>query len=46
MIREHIRTLRETNDILLRRLAAKLDMDQVMLSKMERAVSTPLEEEI
>ncbi len=36
MIGEHIRTLREANDILLRQLAAKLDMDQAMLSKMER----------
>jgi len=36
MIGEHIRTLRESNDVLLRQLAAKLDMDQAMLSKMER----------
>lgn len=36
MIGEHIRTLREANDILLRQLAANLDMDQAMLSKMER----------
>ena len=36
MIGEHIRTLREANDILLRQLAAKLDVDQAMLSKMER----------
>ena len=36
MIGEHIRTLREANHILLRQLAAKLDMDQAMLSKMER----------
>ena len=36
MIGEHIRALREANDILLRQLAAKLDMDQAMLSKMER----------
>ena len=36
MIGEHIRTLREANDILLRQLAAKLEMDQAMLSKMER----------
>ena len=36
MIGEHIRALRESNDILLRQLAAKLDMDQAMLSKMER----------
>ena len=36
MIGEHIRTLRESNDILLRQLAAKLEMDQAMLSKMER----------
>lgn len=36
MIGEHIRTLREANDILMRQLAAKLEMDQAMLSKMER----------
>ncbi|WP_298952340.1 helix-turn-helix transcriptional regulator [uncultured Nonlabens sp.] len=36
MIGEHIRTLREANDILLRQLAAKLDIDQALLSKMER----------
>ena len=36
MIGEHIRALRESNDILLRQLVAKLDMDQAMLSKMER----------
>lgn len=36
MIGEHIRTLREANEILLRQLAAKLEMDQAMLSKMER----------
>ena len=36
MIGEHIRTLREANHILLRQLAAKIDMDQAMLSKMER----------
>lgn len=36
MIGEHIRTLRESNDVLLRQLAAKLEMDQAMLSKMER----------
>jgi transcriptional regulator with XRE-family HTH domain len=36
MIGEHIRTLREANNILLRQLAAKLDVDQAMLSKMER----------
>jgi transcriptional regulator with XRE-family HTH domain len=36
MIGKHIRALREANDILLRQLAAKLDMDQAMLSKMER----------
>lgn len=36
MIGERIRTLREANHILLRQLAAKLEMDQAMLSKMER----------
>ena len=36
MIGEHIRTLREANDILLRQLAAKLDIDQALLSKLER----------
>jgi transcriptional regulator with XRE-family HTH domain len=36
MIGEHIRTLREYNNMLLRQLAVKLDVDQAMLSKMER----------
>ncbi len=36
MIGEHIRALRESNDVLLRQLAAKLEIDQAMLSKMER----------
>jgi len=36
MIGEHIRTLRESNRMLLRQLSAMLDMDQAMLSKMER----------
>ncbi len=36
MIGERIRTLREEQDILLRQLAAQLDMDTALLSKMER----------
>lgn len=36
MIGEKIRELRERNNILLRHLAAQLDMDTAMLSKMER----------
>lgn len=36
MIRERIRELREKDNILLRHLAAQLDMDTAMLSKMER----------
>ena len=36
MIGEQIRKLREANNILLRQLAATLDVDQAMLSKMER----------
>lgn len=36
MTGEYIRTLRKSNGILLRQLAAKLDIDQAMLSKMER----------
>ncbi|WP_276496941.1 helix-turn-helix domain-containing protein [Pontibacter litorisediminis] len=36
MIGNRIRTLREENKILLRQLAALLDMDTAMLSKMER----------
>ena len=36
MIGDKIRQLREQNNILLRQLAAKLDMDTAMLSKMER----------
>lgn len=35
MLGEHIRVLREVNHILLRQLAAELDIDQAMLSKME-----------
>lgn len=46
MIGEHIRTLREANDILLRQLAAKLDMDQAMLSKMERGERSFRKEDI
>jgi transcriptional regulator with XRE-family HTH domain len=36
MIGSRIRDLREKNNILLRQLAAQLDMDTAMLSKMER----------
>jgi transcriptional regulator with XRE-family HTH domain len=36
MIGDRIRELREKNNILLRHLAAQLDMDTAMLSKMER----------
>lgn len=36
MIGKRIRTLREENSILLRQLAAQLDIDTAMLSKMER----------
>lgn len=36
MIGNKIRELREDNNILLRQLAAQLDMDTAMLSKMER----------
>lgn len=36
MIGDKIRDLREKNNILLRHLAAQLDMDTAMLSKMER----------
>lgn len=36
MIGSRIRELREQNNILLRQLAAQLDMDTAMLSKMER----------
>jgi len=36
MIGDKIRELREENNILLRQLAAQLDMDTAMLSKMER----------
>lgn len=37
MIGEKIRTLRETNNMLIRELAAQLQMDTAMLSKMERS---------
>lgn len=36
MIGEKIRMLRETNNMLIRELAAQLEMDTAMLSKMER----------
>ncbi|MGJ1406342.1 helix-turn-helix domain-containing protein [Sphingobacterium siyangense] len=36
MIGEKIRELRETNNILIRQLAAQLDIDTALLSKMER----------
>ena len=36
MIGDKIRELRETDNILLRQLAATLEMDTAMLSKMER----------
>jgi transcriptional regulator with XRE-family HTH domain len=36
MIGDKIRELREKNNILLRHLAAQLDIDTAMLSKMER----------
>jgi len=36
MIGARIRELREQNNILLRQLAAQLDMDTALLSKMER----------
>ena len=36
MIGNKIRELREENNILLRQLAAQLEMDTAMLSKMER----------
>ncbi|WP_286766881.1 MULTISPECIES: helix-turn-helix domain-containing protein [Sphingobacterium] len=36
MIGEKIRKLREANNILIRQLAAQLDIDTALLSKMER----------
>ncbi|MGJ1356878.1 helix-turn-helix transcriptional regulator [Sphingobacterium thalpophilum] len=36
MIGEKVRELREANNVLLRQLAAQLDMDTALLSKMER----------
>ena len=36
MIGDKIRELRESKEILLRQLAAQLDMDTALLSKMER----------
>lgn len=36
MIGDKIRELREKDNILFRHLAAQLDMDSAMLSKMER----------
>lgn len=36
MVGEHVRILRESQNLLLRELAAELKMDTAMLSKMER----------
>lgn len=38
MIGEHVRIVREGQGMLLRELAAKLNVDTAMLSKMERGV--------
>ncbi|WP_136468587.1 helix-turn-helix domain-containing protein [Flagellimonas onchidii] len=38
MIGEHVRVLRESQNLLLRELAAELKIDTAMLSKMERGV--------
>lgn len=38
MIGEHVRVLRESQNLLIRELAARLKMDTAMLSKMERGV--------
>lgn len=46
MIGEKIRTLRESQDVLLRQLAAQLDMDTAMLSKMERGERSFKKEDI
>ena len=46
MIGDRIRELREKNNILLRHLAAQLDMDTAMLSKMERGERFSRKEDI
>lgn len=46
MIGQQIRELRESNNLLLRHLAAKLDIDTAMLSKMERGERSFKREEI
>ncbi len=46
MIGEHVRVLRERQNLLLRELAAKLNIDTAMLSKMERGVRPFRKEDI
>tara|TARA_R110002049_G_scaffold133066_1_gene292471 strand:+ start:1045 stop:1497 length:453 start_codon:yes stop_codon:yes gene_type:complete len=46
MIGEHIRMLRERQNMLLRELAASLNMDAAMLSKMERGLRPFRKEDI
>lgn len=43
---EHIRQLRETNSLLLRQLAARMKMDQALLSKIERGERFPTREQV
>lgn len=46
MIGKHIRAIRKQQDMLLRELAAKLNIDTAMLSKMEREVRPFRKEDI
>lgn len=46
MIGDKIRELREANRVLLRQLAAQLDMDTALLSKMERGDRTFRKEDL
>lgn len=46
MIGEHVRILRERQNLLLRELAAELEIDTAMLSKMERGARLFRKEDI
>lgn len=43
---ETIRTLREQNSLFLRQVAAEIEMDQALLSKIERGERFPTKEQV
>ena len=43
---ETIRTLREQNSLFLRQVAAEIEMDQALLSKIERGERLPTKEQV